>query len=247
MVQACTLKQRLTGSPWPCLAVDRQGGFAVVPDPKRRRIQVLVTPTVRVTGIEDPQLLSPASPNLWRAAWAARSWLDRRVGNPLADEKVGLAVNSLASRTQDLLHIHVGCLRPAVRRAVDAHIKDVGESWTELCVPLRKGHRYRARWLARDALQATDLFRLLAADPAVNPDRSAWTLVMVAAHRRLGDAGFVLLSHKAEPATGDFAAGEELLDHRWPTARTPSRRKAVGAARVGATRPAARPQGNAKV
>ena len=36
---------------------------------------------------------------------------------------------------------------------------------------------------------------------------------MVASHRPWGELGFVLLSHRADYTTHDWAAGEELLDH----------------------------------
>ena len=212
VVRACVLDSRMTGRPCPCLSVDRRAGIAVVADPKRRT-QVLVTPTIHVAGIESPALQSPDAPNYWRAAWEMRGWLDRRAGRTLSAENVGLAVNSVPGRTQDQLHIHLDCLRPSVRRRVDADIDGVGDTWADLPTPLTRGHRYRARWLAQAALQTTDPFRLLAADRAVEGDLGAWTLVMVAARRPSGAPGFVLLSHRADLAELDLAAGEELLDH----------------------------------
>ena len=100
-----------------------------------------------------------------------------------------------------------------MRRALDASLPDVSDRWAELAVPLIHGPRYRARWLARDELQTTDPFQLFAADPAVGSDRGLWTLVMVAAQRPSGEPSFVLLSHRTDYATHDWAAGEELLDH----------------------------------
>ena len=122
-------------------------------------------------------------------------------------------MNSVPGRTQDELHIHLDCLRPSVRRAVDASLPDVGDRWAELAAPLTHGHRYRARWLAEGELETTDPFQLLAADPVVGRDRGLWTLVMVAAQRPSGEQGFVLLSHRTDYATHDLAVGEELLDH----------------------------------
>ena len=224
VVRACILNSRITGSSWPCLHVDRMAGYVVVGDP-RRRTQVLVTPTVRISGIESPALLTRGAANYWRAAWSARSWLDRRAGRTLAAEDVGLAVNSVPGRTQDELHIHLDCLRPSVRLAIDASLAEVSEAWSEPPMPLIGDHRYRARWLAQVDLQTVDPFKLLAADPAVGGDRSLWTMVMVAAHRPSGEQGFVLLSHHADYAAHDLAAGEELLDHRCAalTGRLPPR------------------------
>ena len=220
VVRACVLDRRVTGSPWPCLYVDRRAGYVVVGDP-RRRTQVLVTPTVRIAGIESPGLLSGNGPNYWRAAWLARRWLDRRAGQAIPMDDVGLAVNSYPGRTQDELHIHLDCLRPSVRRTIDVSLAGVSDRWAELAVPLTHGHRYRARWLARAELQTADPFQLLAADPAVGGARGLWTLVMVAAHRPSGEQGFVLLSHRTDYATHDWAAGEELLDHHCTALHAP--------------------------
>ena len=118
-----------------------------------------------------------------------------------------------SGRTQGQLHIHIDCLRSTVRRIVHADLAGVGDSWADLPTPLMRGHRYRARWLAYDALQTTDPFRLLAQDPAVG-DRADWTLVVVTAHRPSGERGFVFLDHRAERAIFHLATGEELLDHR---------------------------------
>ena len=220
VVRACVLDRRITGSPWPCLYVDRRAGYVVVGDP-RRRTQVLVMPTVRIAGIESPGRLSGGGPNYWGAAWSARPWLDRRAGRIVPMDEVGLAVNSVPGRTQDELHIHLDCLHPSVRRTIDASLASVSDRWAELAAPLIHGHRYRARWLARAALQTTDPFQLLAADPVVGPDRGLWTLVMVAAQRPSGEQGFVLLSHRTDFATHDLAVGEELLDHQCAVLHAP--------------------------
>ena len=213
VVRICTWDQRLVKSPWPCLAVDSERGFVLIPD-LQRRSQVLYAPTDRITGIESPKLLAPAASNDWAQAWVSRDWLARRLRLKVADPDVGLAINSVPGRTQDQLHIHIDCLRPSVRRAVDADLDEVRDTWRELATPLFTDHRYRARWLAAPALPTTDPFRLLAADPATGGGLADWTLVMVAAVRSTGAPGFVLLSHKADLGRDDLGAGEELLDHR---------------------------------
>ena len=212
VVRACVLDSHVTGSPWPCLSMNRLGTVAVIGDPKRRT-QVLVTPTLHVAGIESPWLLTSTAPNYWRAAWAERSWLTRRARQAVPDADVGLAVNSLAGRTQDQLHIHLDCLRPSVRRAIDDHLVEVGERWAALPTVLTHRHRYRAMWLREDKLSTAEPFHLLAADPSTGGDLSAWTLVLAPASRPSGERGFVLLSHKADAAEDDLGAGEELLDH----------------------------------
>lgn len=58
----CVPAQQAKHDPAPCLSVDLAGGYAVLKD-QSGATQVLVIPTTRVTGIESPALLDPASPN----------------------------------------------------------------------------------------------------------------------------------------------------------------------------------------
>ena len=121
----CVPDMRLRGSPAPCAQVDLRRGFVVMKDIPGRA-QVLLIPTRHITGIEDPQLLSPAGPNYWQAAWDARGSFEQRLGRRVPREAIGLAINSALSRTQDQLHIHVACLRPdvaAMLRTVSQHIR----------------------------------------------------------------------------------------------------------------------------
>lgn len=62
VVRTCDLDTRVTVSPWPRLPVDRLRTVSAIGDPKRRT-HVLVTPTLHITGIESPWLLSSGTPN----------------------------------------------------------------------------------------------------------------------------------------------------------------------------------------
>ena len=111
VVRACTLDKSTLGSPLPCLEVNLDGGaergFAVLRPPFGAPDTIL-TPTRRILGLEDPALQAPDAPNYFALAWAARRYLPGR--EPPADERVALAVNSTLARSQDQLHIHIGCL-----------------------------------------------------------------------------------------------------------------------------------------
>src|ERR1700748_1288661 len=63
----CTREQRLHGKPTPCVAVNLQEGWAIFKDAVGKT-QVLLIPTKRVTGIEDPQIVAKDAPNYWQAA-----------------------------------------------------------------------------------------------------------------------------------------------------------------------------------
>src|SRR5581483_7670374 len=109
----CVPDEKENGSPSPCAAVDlsagEERGVAILKD-LVGIAQFLPIPTRRLTGIESPELLAPDAPNYWRAAWAARGAMERRLGRPLSREAVGMAINSSLARSQDQLHIHIDCV-----------------------------------------------------------------------------------------------------------------------------------------
>ena len=208
----CVPDMRLRGKPAPCAMVNLRRGFVVLDNIVGRR-QVLVIPTRRITGIEDPQLLSPTAPNYWQAAWEARAFVAQRLGRQLPREAIGLAINSVQSRTQDQLHIHVACLRPDVAAALRVGGASIRTLWSDLPTPLA-GRRYRAMRVMGFELGTRDPFKLLAdGDPLAAADMGKQTLVVAGFRSRHGKPGFVLLAGRADPTTGDRAHGEDLLDH----------------------------------
>lgn len=208
----CVPDMKVSGNPAPCAQVNLTGGYAVVKD-VARKTQYLLIPTQRVSGIESPELLTPASPNYWQAAWTARRLIERQLGRPLPRADIGLAINALVGRTQNQLHIHIDCVRPGVQHALQIHEAQIGPHWSDLDFTLAGG-RYRARWISGEDLGANDPFKLLAdGDPIARVDMADETLVLIAASRLDGAPGFVLLSDRADPSRGDIGAGEGLLDH----------------------------------
>src|SRR6202044_442171 len=122
VVRACVADYKLTGTPFPCLEVDLSGGEergTVVLRPPLLEDTVLA-PTRLITGIEDPFLRSPEAPNYFDAAWRARTFLKDEDGQAPERDAIALFVNAAIVRTQDQLHIHVGCLSPYARRMLVA-------------------------------------------------------------------------------------------------------------------------------
>ena len=214
---ACVPDQRRLGSPSPCAEVGLAAGYAVLKD-INGPTQFLLIPTARVSGIEDPALLSPEAPNYWAEAWRARRHVERRADRPLGRDEIALAVNSAEARTQDQLHIHIDCVRPAVRAALRAHAGEIGARWAPFPVPLA-GDRYLARWVDGPDLAGADPFRLLAALPRARAAMGRETLVVTGATAPDGRPGFILLAGRADPATNDRGSGEALQDHRCALAR----------------------------
>lgn len=205
-----------SGAASPCVALDlSQGearGFAVLRD-IRGVAQHLLIPTRRLTGIDSPELLEPGAPNYWAAAWQSRRLLEAALGRALPRDAVALVVNSVVARSQLQLHIHIDCLRSAVRDALRAHAAEIGTQWSAQPIPL-EGHDYRALRLEREELGDADPFRLLADGiPAARAAMGDQTLVLVGATSRDGKPGFILLNDHVDLARQDAAGGEELVDH----------------------------------
>jgi CDP-diacylglycerol pyrophosphatase len=208
----CVPHEKASGHPSPCLKVDLAGGYAVLKDDKGVT-QVLVIPTAKVTGIEDPAVLAAKAPNYWEEAWDARSYVEGFAKGKLSRDDLALAVNSVDGRTQNQLHIHVDCIQPGVRDALRAAGASVGPSWAAIDVGV-PGRHYQAMSLAAADLATSNPFKLLADDdPTAKADMSLETLVLAPVTFPGGAPGFVLLSDRADPAHGDDGSGEELMDH----------------------------------
>jgi CDP-diacylglycerol pyrophosphatase len=175
--------------------------------------QFLLIPTARIGGIEDPAILAPGATNYWAAAWNARHFADERLHTTLPRDDVSLAINSAVGRTQDELHIHIDCVAPAVRDALDANVQKIGDHWAPFPVPLA-GHDYQAIRINRESLDGVNPFLVLAdEDPEARADMGMHTLVVVGETFPGGASGFILLDDHANLAAGDHASGEQLQDH----------------------------------
>ncbi len=209
--------------PAPCVEVDLAGGeaagSAVLKD-RRGISQYLLVPTARIAGIESPLLLAPGAPNYFAAAWAAAPLVGGALHHPLPRRDLALAINAETGRSQDQLHIHVDCVAPDVRAALDRAGPGIDGRWHALPGTLA-GSRYRAMRLPGPALGDADPFRILAAslsDPAREMGRH--TLVLVGDDRD-GRPGFILLDGQASTLSWlaspylriASGSGETLQDH----------------------------------
>ena len=207
----CAQDMRLTGNPAPCTALDPQAGIAVVKDLKDPT-QLLLVPTARITGIESPDLLKPETRNYWQDAWTARTFLDKRARQPVPREDVALAVNSIAGRSQDQLHIHIDCVRRDVRDALKEAQNKISDRWSAVVLPL--GRSYAVRSVVGENLGTNDPFKLLASShPEAAAAMGDQTLVTVGAVLPGNVPGFYVLARQADIFQGDAGHGEELLDH----------------------------------
>lgn len=192
----------------PCVAVDLTRRVAVLKDLIGPH-QYLLIPTDDVKGIEDPAILAANAPNYWEAAWEARRFMTEPIGKPVPRDDVALAVNSMYARSQNQLHIHVDCIALIVQQTLRQQATNISSTWAPLGA-LLAGHRYRALRLDGQDLQVNP-FALLANDADASP-LGAEALAVVG--WEFGSRpGFIMLAHRASPATGDFGSAEELQDH----------------------------------
>ena len=175
--------------------------------------QFLLIPTARSSGIDDPAILAPTAPNYFAAAWRAKSFVDERAGVELPRQWMSLAINSAYARSQNQLHIHVDCVRPDVHDALTEHGSAVGPAWAPFPVELA-GHRYDAMSVDGDDLGRPT--RSTCWPTGWRARARTWPLERWwwwARKTPTGDRVSSILTDRADAATGDQAAGEELQDH----------------------------------
>jgi CDP-diacylglycerol pyrophosphatase len=224
IVRTCASAYRLMGVAFPCLKVEIPEnnldlGWAVLRPLKSD--DLILSPTRETPGVEDPFLQSDAAPNYFAAAWGARSFLRTADGDPPPRDQVVLAVNTRGARSQDQLHIHIGCLRPDARSFLDAAaLRMPLDQWTRVgpLVPRQVwfGERVREADFAR-----MNPFRIAAQNfvgAAQNPGR---LMVMVTGARFRGEDDLLILAF-FEGAGGQFGhSGAEAFLDRSCTAPSP--------------------------
>ncbi len=212
----CVPDQMQHGDPAPCARVallnDGRGGFVVLKD-KNGVAQHLLMPTDKITGIEDPQVLATGARNYFAEAWTARSYVEGRLHGHVPRDQIGVAVNSIYGRSQDLLHLHVDCLSFTVRDQLKADAPQIGRRWSRAPLTI-DGHAYFVRRIDGENLSAANPFQLLAHDmPGASSEMGAWTLALVGETAPDGQGGYYLLAERADPAKGEDASSEVTQDH----------------------------------
>jgi CDP-diacylglycerol pyrophosphatase len=155
-----------------------------------------------ITGIEDPAAAAPDAPNYWRVAWevGALGIFPKIAGAALAPDQIGMAINPPERRSENILHIHIDKVQPAITAQLRAHR---GDSAFEVLDEANQ-MRYAVTHVA--SLDA-NVFRQLA-DKVGPREMAHHTLVVI------GDAsGFFILDAYSSGAT--LVRGEDLLvNHR---------------------------------
>jgi CDP-diacylglycerol pyrophosphatase len=163
VVQSCIVNHELTGSSFPCLEVNVARGVErgnVVLRPPLGIDDDIFVPTKKIVGIEDPLLLATGAPNYFDDAWKVRSILRGSPTQPPDRSNVALAVNSARNRTQDQLHIHLGCVPPRIKKEIQEVLPSLPPTrWQRLDRPLG-GVTFWAYRIDQETLADVNPFRL---------------------------------------------------------------------------------------
>ena len=211
----CVPAYQSIGVGFPCsevnIAEGLERGFAVLRAPSSAT-HVIVVPTARISGIESPALLRENAPNYWEAAWDARRFVEEGARRQLPRDKIGMAINSAASRSQDQLHIHVACIAPKVAEFLRRHQAEIHEAWSFLNSALL-GHRFSAMKVETDSLAHVDPFKLLNRGlPSARFSMRSQTLAVIGATFSGGGIGFYLLANESGASPRKIVSAEALLD-----------------------------------
>jgi CDP-diacylglycerol pyrophosphatase len=172
----------------------------VILRPPLKVSDLILAPTRPIIGVEDPSLQVLDAPNYFEDAWNSRRFLQGAAQKPPARDDVVLAVNSRQSRTQDQLHIHIGCLSSSAEQTIRALAPTLPESrWTPLGRAFH-GLEFLGRLLVQESLVGANPFRLAAESwPNASDDRSQLTIAVAGIRLRDGRDGFVLLASHHNP------------------------------------------------
>jgi len=208
----CKPVDRWLGLPFPCLEVSRAGGWAVLHAPFDG-YQILVVPLAPISGAEDPAIRRPDAPDLWTVAWRERARVADRLGRPLPDDAVALAVNSESARTQDHYHIHVDCIAPSVRRSLAEAGTTIDEHWREMR-PAPWSSPYRLRRIDLAMLAAERPERLIDRELRPAPgDIENLSFAVLGTGRGTKDDPELVLAVTFGLGDAEGGHAEELMDH----------------------------------
>jgi CDP-diacylglycerol pyrophosphatase len=216
-VRTCVANHVLTGASFPCLEVNliegEERGYVVLRPPVGKPDTIL-SPTKKIVGVEDSSLRTLGAPNYFEDAWNARAFLSDSEQKPLAHDDVALAINSRFSRSQDQLHIHIGCVSRQAKKTLQAIAPQLpDDKWAPIKERIQ-GFKFWGRRVAQETLAGVNPFRL-ATEGFPDETKSSAPSTIVVAGTRLADGRneFVLLVRRPDPfgLSHPFAA-EDILD-----------------------------------
>jgi CDP-diacylglycerol pyrophosphatase len=209
----CVMSMQSSGTPGFCARVDLPAHYAILKDINGAS-QYLLIPTVRVSGIESPDILADDAPPYWSDAWNARTYVEKAVTQPLNDEQLGLEINSAYRRSQSQLHIHIDCMRRDVIDTLARHRGNAPGKWHWDTID---GNRYRIMRVTA-LTQHYDPFRVVARDRQAADAMASQTILVTGAGPSAANNGWLIVNSGLDLDEGSGSA-EPLLDHDCKLAR----------------------------
>ncbi|QYA03924.1 CDP-diacylglycerol diphosphatase [Rhizobium sp. B21/90] len=215
VIDSCELNLSITGSPFPCLKIVQSprplSAYAILREPTHKE-RTILTPLDAISGIEDSRLMAAGGPNYFDDAWKERSIiLD---GYPQKDDwlDAALAINAATNRTQDHLHIHIGCVSTRLKSALSGKRDEIGVLSFQ---KIRTDTAWRSFWVkfyAADNLTDINPFHIVADGvPGAREDMQDVAIGVVGASLKTGQRGFYILA-RLLGHRGFHGSAEDLLD-----------------------------------
>lgn len=215
VVDSCKLNLAVTGSAFPCLKVVQEQklleSYAILREPTHRE-RTILTPLAEISGIEDPRLLAADGPNYFDYAWNERSVVLN--GAPRKDpwQDAALAINPAWNRTQDHLHVHIGCVSVPLQSALKAHLADISAIEFKRISTRLHWRNFWVRLIKADSLSAVNPFQLVAEGvPGARGNMENVTIGVVGTVLKTGERGFYILA-EVYPTDESYGSAEDLLD-----------------------------------
>jgi CDP-diacylglycerol pyrophosphatase len=211
----CVPDEQQHSNPAPCVEVNLSEGldrgFVILKDGSPTKPNgYLLIPTRHIVDGDEDFFLRSGSPNYFQYAWNYRDFVSQHLGARLAWDMIGLATNSSHDRSQNQFHIHIDCVRPAVRDFLHGATEISDGLWSRVEVPTAN-HPYFVTKIPRDSLEGINPFKLVADGlPGAGVDIGLQTLVLIGARFQDGKRGFYLLTSRYDGPRS--AHGEDLLD-----------------------------------
>lgn len=191
----------------PCSLVDKKDNY-VIYKVDNDKYQYLLLPTDKITGIEDKKLLQHDANNYLFLAWDVKELLAEKLDRKIKEKNISLTLNSINSRSQDQLHIHISCLAPSVRKAVDKiDLNQFNDNWHPFPEPL-KGHSYNFKKLSLSQFKTDNLFQLVNDKVTADGKEMKYSTMAVI---NTGKDKFLLL--EASGSQQEAIGAETLQDH----------------------------------
>ncbi len=217
VVRVCAADERLAGRPFPCLAVDLAGGeergHIVLRPPWSN--DMILSPTRRSVGVEDPFLQSKEAPNYFAEAWRARSLIATADGSRPSRDQIALIANSRRIRVEDQLHIHIGCLVSHARRFLAEAAETLPPGAWRQIGPVVPGSSFWALKVRSADLTDVDPFRLVQEKFGRAVKNPADLMVAAVGAEVAGEKAFLILT-SIPPASRSLrpAGSDVLIDRR---------------------------------